>query len=119
MVNYSQAEYNALLARQLASDRATGPADHSPERDLHNKILAECKRRGWIALHSRMDAATGRTIGEPDFILLLPSGNMLLIEVKAGKGKLSPEQLALHAWASKLGHNVYTINSFQGFLNLL
>ena len=40
------------------------------EAELHADISEECKRKGWIALHGRMDMASGRTIGEPDFTII-------------------------------------------------
>ena len=96
------------------------------EKDLHNQILAECKRRGWIALHGSMAHSTFRTEGEWDFTILGTRYAMgheaprtWFIEAKVKGGKLSPAQLAIHAWAHKLGHTVHVVRSFEEFLEVV
>lgn len=89
------------------------------ERDLHQQILDDCRLRNWIALHSRMDKRTTTTIGAPDFVVLADGGRVLLVECKARKEKLKPEQAALHAWADRLGHKVYTVRNFGEWLEVL
>jgi hypothetical protein len=116
----TQAELNAYEARQrqhangLATDTAV-----EKEADLHNEILAECRRRGWIAFYSRMDRATSRVVGEPDFLVLADGGKLLMIEAKSRTGKLSTEQLALRAWANRLGHKVFEVRSLAQFLEVI
>jgi len=97
------------------------------ESDLHDQILAECKRRGWIAFHSRMDRKTTSNIGMPDFIILgvwsgsegTNSGHVWMIECKRKGGKLTPQQFGLQQWAANLGHTISVVRTFQEFLNLL
>lgn len=99
------------------------------EAELHEQIFAECRRRGWIALHGAMSERTHRTAGEPDFTILrdavyhAKSGDyipkVLFIECKTRTGKLSPSQAAMHAHAAKLGHTVHVVRSFEEFLKLL
>jgi len=99
------------------------------ESDLHADILNECKRRGWIAFHGSMAHSTFRTPGEPDFVILADAAlpftsdpakpRIFLIEVKTRVGKLSPDQLAIHAWAAKLGHTVHVVRSFAEFLEVV
>lgn len=86
------------------------------ESDLHEQILAECRRRGWIAFHSRMDVPTTANVGTPDFICAIPNGITLYFECKARTGKLSQAQLAMSAWMSRLNHTVHTIRSFDQFI---
>jgi hypothetical protein len=118
MPRMTQAELAAYYARQSGFDERghCGSQAVAVESDLHNEILDECKRRGWIALHGSMAQATARTIGEPDFVILADCGRVLLVEAKAKRGKLSPEQRALHAWARKLGHTVYIVRSMSDFI---
>jgi len=116
----SHADYLAMLARTAAHvpAQSAGPAVKR-ESELHDQILAECQRRGWICFHGSMAHATHRTIGEPDFIILRDEGRVVLVEGKRPGGKLAPEQLALKFWAEKLGHKVATVYSFREFLDLL
>jgi len=97
----------------------TATKSEGREKDLHNQILAECKRRGWIALHGSMAHSTFRTEGEWDFEIKADSGRSYMIEAKTSTGKLSPAQQALHAWARKLGHTVHVVRSFQEFLEVV
>jgi hypothetical protein len=89
------------------------------ESDLHEEILAECRRRQWIAFHGSMAHKTFRTEGEPDFVILAHGGKMFLVEAKTTTGKLSPAQLGIHAWANKLGHEVHVVRSISEFLTLI
>lgn len=86
------------------------------ERLLHDEILTHCKQQGWLAFHGSMAHRTFRTAGEPDFVILLPDGKLMMVECKAKNGKLSPEQLGVAMWAEKLGHKVHLVRSFQEFL---
>lgn len=122
MATMSQFEVNAYLAKQFAEQRkgatSTAMAPVEDESLLHNQIIAECKRRGWIYFHSRMDKPTGATIGTPDFILAADGGRTFFIECKAAVGKLSTAQLGMQAWAKKLNHTIHVIRSFEEFIQL-
>ncbi|HYG22741.1 MAG TPA: VRR-NUC domain-containing protein [Verrucomicrobiae bacterium] len=89
------------------------------EAELHEQIFCECRRRGWVVFHGAMSERTHRTAGEPDFIILCDSGRVLLIECKTATGKLSPDQLAIKAWAAKLGHTVHVVRSIEEFFTTL
>lgn len=120
MSRWTQDQVNSYEARSVARRGTRGPLppDRGPERELHDKIEQECKRRGWKAVHSRMDRPT--TVGEGvcDFIIFADRGRMFHVECKASKGKLSMEQLAFIAWIEKLGHRAYVVDSFQQFLEI-
>lgn len=122
MPRLTPSEYAALLARQ-ASHRAVmaaPPGDGmTRESDLHQAILNECKRRGWIAFHGSMAHSTFRTPGEPDFIIMADGGRVFLIEAKTITGKLSPDQRAIAAWAAKLGHVVHVVRCMEDFLRAI
>lgn len=112
------ADFQKMLARNPKVSTlppAKGTAARK-ESDLHDAIKSECSRRGWIALHGSMAHRAMRTIGEPDFVILADHGRLILVEAKAAGGKLSSEQAALHAWASKLGHTVHVVRSLEEFL---
>ncbi len=55
--------------------------------------------------------ATGLVQGEPDLRIYIEDGRLLLIENKAGNGRLSPEQKARHAALGALGHEVVVIRA--------
>jgi hypothetical protein len=94
----------------------SGNAGMGSERELHEEIFDECRRRGWIALHGSMAERTCRTLGEPDFTILADRGRVFFVECKSRIGKLSPAQAALKHHAEKLGHRVNVVRSFGEFL---
>ena len=100
-------------------DDEVKPGATEDERALHNEILEHCKFHGLLAFHGSMAHRTFRTAGEPDFVILLPDGKMMMVECKTKNGKLSPEQLGVAMWAEKLGHRVYTVRSYVEFLTFL
>jgi hypothetical protein len=89
------------------------------EAELHNQILDECRKRGWIALHGSMAHRSRRTVGEEDFIIRADHGRVFWIEAKAKAGKLSTAQLGMHMHAERLGHKTHIVRSFEEFLALL
>lgn len=124
MKNFSQWTDSdvAALNRKMRPGTSTEQPIGQPvtvEKDLHNDIIQECRKRGWIALHGRMDASSGRTLGEFDFVIIAEHPKIYFVECKTMKGKLSPDQLAMHAWAAKLGWSPHVIRSMDAFLSLL
>lgn len=113
-MRFTTAEYQAYLAR-TAPKQVTAKEGVEREADLHDDIRAECRRRGWIAIHSRMDKPTTSAIGDPDFVILAENGKTYLVEAKSRTGKLRPEQLALRVWAHRLGHTIHLVRSMQDF----
>jgi len=89
------------------------------EADLHAEITAECKRRGWICFHSRMDRKSTLTKGTPDFVILMECGNALFVEAKAKAGKLSNEQIGIKLWGQRLGHTIHVVYSLDQFLQAI
>lgn len=129
----TQAEVNAYNARRDPkrkrdeSDYATN-VGCAKESDLHEQIYAECRRRGWIALHGAMSERTHRTAGEPDFVILgshppkydgdTGYAFVLFVECKSRTGKLSPEQSAMRHHAARLGHVIHVVRSFEEFIKI-
>ena len=97
-----------------------GPVSRSAEseRKLHEQILEECKQRGWLVLHSRLDRPTTTAIGSPDFCVFADGGRVFLFECKIGSAKLRAEQRAWLAWAQRLGHKAAVIRSLDEFVEL-
>lgn len=112
----TRAELSAFLARSQKPKQLSSAPPADREDGLHKEILEECVRRGWLVLHGSMAHRTHRTVGEPDFVILCDGGRTLFIEAKAKAGKPSKEQLALAAWARKLGHEVFLCRNLADFL---
>jgi hypothetical protein len=118
----SKLEYEQMTARvegicgDLKSGRYKMLADKPAlENDLHQQIIAECKRFGFYYVHSRTDKRTTNAIGTPDFVLALPDGVVWWIEVKIKGNKPTREQMAVGVMLKKLGQNyalVYSIDEF-------
>ena len=85
---------------------------------MHDAIIDHCRSQGWIYLHGSMAERTGRTLGEPDFVILAP-GKVHFIECKSATGKLSPAQVAMKFHAEKLGHMVHVVRSMTEFLKVV
>lgn len=106
----------------LASGRTIEGLSDLPElteAELHELIRAECARRGWIALHGDMTRPSGRTLGEPDYVICADHGRVFFVECKSATGNLSPAQFALRAQARLLGHEIHVVRSLDAFLALV
>lgn len=125
MPRMTQAELDAYNARRLSKANAGGatlkPSGAPPrrERELHRQIFAECNRRALVLFHGSMAHKTRRTVGEPDFVILLPMGRMLLVECKTSTGTLSDEQKDMQIRAALLGHRIHVVRSFTEFYSIL
>jgi hypothetical protein len=127
MASITQFQYEQMMAR-LESNKRRAPYEttqgtpaHEPEpveSDLHEKILSDCARRGWLVVRSRMDMPSTNGVGVPDLLIFMDGGRCLLIECKSRTGKLRPEQLAWLAWAKRLGHRCAVVRSLAEFLQL-
>ena len=89
------------------------------ERDLHDEIEAELKRRSWYYVHSRMDRATTTQKGVTDFIIAAPGGVSFWIEAKRMGGKLTPEQTVTRHVLLGLNHYHKTVFSFKEFFEFV
>jgi hypothetical protein len=118
-MNLTLAQYLAHEARMKAGKNEPAGAGCDDESKLHDAIIDECKRRGWIYLHGSMAHRAMRTPGEPDFTILADGGQVVFCECKSKTGKLSSEQLGLKLWAKKNGHTIHTIRSFREFLEVV
>jgi hypothetical protein len=100
------------------------PKEHSGESvdresKLHEQIIEYCKTQRWVLFHSRMDKKTSRVVGEPDFLIFKPCGQLLLVECKARREKLSEAQQIIKHQLDNMGHPVHVVYSFEEFLTKL
>lgn len=61
------------------------------------------------------NAIAGLTRGVPDLALVCLGGSTYWVEVKAGSGKISPEQKAIHAWMEVSGVPCAVVRSIEEF----
>jgi hypothetical protein len=118
MPRWSTHDLQRYLERGAAAANVVDAAAAEEEAQLHQDILDECARRGWICDHGSMAHRTKRKRGEQDFTILVDGGRFLLVEAKSRRGKLSPEQQARAAHARKLGHVIHVVRSQKQFLEL-
>lgn len=117
------ADHLARLAdRKLDNDTdAANKPDFGSESELQRKINKWARDNGFpiLSLRQTRQARGLLSPGWPDITLLLPGGRVVFIELKAGKGRLSDEQKALHAQARYLGHEIHEVRSFKRFLEIV
>lgn len=89
------------------------------ESDLHDEIIKECARRGWIPFHSRMDRPQTGNVGTPDFIIATDDGRTLYVECKRRKGKLTIAQQATLHWLLANKQIAFVVTSLDEFLRLV
>ncbi len=121
----TESEYDAYLLRHLKTERdllkqvSKDFVAAGQEWQLHDQIDAECRRRGWFAVHSRMDRPTTTSCGVPDYVVFADGGRVFVIEVKTKSGKLSTAQLGVFAHLEKLGHKPVVVRSLEEFLQVI
>ncbi len=120
--SWTIADVERLNAQRIA--KATGNVlppliGVEDECELHNQIIRECNRRGWISFHGSMVIRTARTLGEPDFTILADKGRVHFIECKTRTGKLTPEQLGIAIRAEQLGHKVNVVRHIEQFMEAI
>lgn len=113
-------DFQAMQARLAANKKLTVigmPVED--ESELHAQILAECKRRLWPVIHSRMDARSTTSKGTPDMAIFADKGRTFLIECKTRKGKLTPEQIGWQMLLERNSHSYHVVRSFEEFLAVI
>jgi hypothetical protein len=106
------------VAKGIVTAKPTGKAKQT-EAEIHKEILDYCRSKGWPVCHSRMDRPTTSGVGTPDFVIALPAGVTLWIEVKTNTGKLSTEQQAWMRWLKNHDHSCAVVRSLKEFLALV
>ncbi|MDE2107544.1 MAG: VRR-NUC domain-containing protein, partial [Patescibacteria group bacterium] len=75
----------------------------------------ECRRRGWVYVHSNPTKKATNRPGTPDFIIYASNGHVLNVECKTAAGRLSKEQQKFRADIAKLGHVYHIVRAFNAF----
>ena len=88
------------------------------ELELHNEIIRECRRRGWVYVHSNPTKKATNQPGTPDFIIAADGGRTLYVECKTKTGKLSKAQADFKRDIEALGHQFHLVRSMKQFLSV-
>lgn len=108
-----QLQYNLARGRKQPLEPANAYA--GPEKNLHDKIEDDLRRRRWFYEHNRMDMATTGALGETDFTIAAPLGVSAWLEVKRKGKKLTKEQNIARHCLLALGHLWFLIYSMEDY----
>lgn len=117
MVRWSEFDVHAHEARRAPKSQAPA-VQCEVESKLHDQIIAECNRREWVFIHSRMDLPATTANGTADFIILRNDGRTLVVECKKKGSKPTQAQLGFLARCRKLGHIAEVVWNFDEFTAL-
>jgi hypothetical protein len=78
------------------------------ESAVERRLTREVQRLGGVSVKIMPVVA-----GTPDRLILLPGGQMYLVETKAPTGSLRPAQVVWHARAAAIGTVVTVLSSVQ------
>lgn len=101
----------AEFCRRQSTVKVDSDGGEERESDLHEYVAGRCRANGWLFFHGSMAHRTHRTLGEFDFVVAAERGVTLFVECKSKTGKVTPEQQAVIAMASRLGHSASVISS--------
>ena len=108
------------MQRRLAkaNSQPVLPPQPITEKKIHQQIMDHCDAQWpkWKYIHSRMDRPTCNEAGVPDFIILLPRGQFLMVEAKRPGEKISTAQRDWHFMAGQLEHEVKVVYSVEEFI---
>jgi Holliday junction resolvase-like predicted endonuclease len=82
------------------------------ERAIHDELSAWLKREGYVFFHSRMDAKTSTSVGDPDYVIARGQ-RVAFVEIKTHHGKLSPAQHRRHDELARAGCVVKVARSLE------
>jgi hypothetical protein len=83
--------------------------------DGNKWATSDLARIKYINIHK----AGGYTNGQPDLVVLMPSGRTLLVEVKTPHGRQSEAQKAYQTAAENLGHSYYVVRNREDMKKIL
>jgi hypothetical protein len=128
----STADYQAILARQMAKGRNTVAGDDAKptkqlkppkpsEKDLHNAILAYCDSQWprWKVVYARRDKPSTIPVGCQDMTIFASNGFVYCLELKTETGKQSKEQRDWAAEMQMLGMTVHVVRSMEQFRKIV
>lgn len=118
----TNADYLSIQARlDRGKERLSTKVDNGceRERDLHEQTVQELRNRRVYFVHSRMDKPATNGAGTPDFIVAMPNGKTLWLELKTATGKLSEEQQVAKHMLENSGHEHHVVRSYKQLLEVI
>jgi rRNA maturation endonuclease Nob1 len=112
-------EYERRNAPKIRNQVESEDAYEGLEGELHKEIIAELRRRRWYFVRSRTDKKTTTRKGVTDFIIAMPDGKTLWLEVKKKGGKLDTDQTITRHVLLALSHRHEVAFSYQDFINAI
>lgn len=116
----SQAQFEQILTR-----RQKWPGDildpEKPDSGWEQTLQRKCEQwlrdHGYPYIHDRSRKKNKR--GIPDLICFLPEGRVVVVELKAKGGRMSPEQTQMLRMLKYLKHEVFEVRSFKRFVEIV
>ena len=121
-MRWTQAEYDAWDAKVRPAREKTDrqEADPGPESVLQNKIKKWANDNGYpiLSFPRTPKVRSFLPAGWPDCSLILKD-KLLFLELKAGKGRLSLDQVHMKLKFMALGHEIHEVKSYKRFLEII
>ena len=121
-LRYTPEEADRLLQEQKAKMEPASQykPDDGPESTLSKKIRGYCKDHGYPAQINRQSRKARGMLepGWPDVTMCI-HGKVLFFELKAGKGKLSEDQIRIKLQFLSLKQNWFEVRSFRQFIDIV
>jgi hypothetical protein len=86
----------------MTAAEAIGAADSKHEAWIQRQFASFCALKGYEYMWHRMDRRTGATPGFPDFLVIVKN-QVVFVEFKTSKGKLSDDQERVQLALKKAG----------------
>lgn len=117
----NEQDLQIILARQeVGHHDIEDKPDPGPESALQAKIRENCRQRGWpcLSFPQTPDVKKFLPPGWPDETIIMPYSNVLFIEDKKKKGRLSDDQRLMKSMFRYLGHNIHEVRSFKRYAEI-
>lgn len=75
----------------VAKSAARNRYERQQEKILHDQLVEDIRRRGWLVVHCRTDKPATIRVGWPD-MTVMNKGRAAMLELKAAGGVLSQKQ---------------------------
>lgn len=119
-MRWTQEQLTAYELRNRPTIRSVPDEGVDLESPLQEQIEAECRRRGWVCVRTRMDCRNTFTmLGVCDLIIAASNGKVYWIETKRKNAKQTTEQIGFQMMLERNGHVYSLIRSYSEFLAVI